>query len=35
MDIDVLPTYDESEVHKTWKDRYSKYIESKAIFDYK
>lgn len=34
MDIDVLPTYDESEVHKTWKDRYSKYIESKAIFDY-
>lgn len=34
MDLDSLPLYDESPAHKLWKEKYSQYIESKAIFDY-
>ncbi len=31
--LDGLSNYDKSELHKRWKDNYSKYILSKAIFD--
>lgn len=34
MNKEVLPMYDESAVHKKWKQDYSEYIESKAIFDF-
>jgi len=29
-----LDNYDKSSLHKAWKDNYSSYIFSKAIFDY-
>lgn len=34
MELDSLPLYDESIVNKLWKEKFSPYIESKAIFDY-
>lgn len=34
MDRDYLPVWDDSNVHKLWKDKYGSYILSKAIFDY-
>lgn len=33
MDENILETYDKSLPHHEWKTKYSKYIESKAIFD--
>ncbi len=33
MDPEVLPVYDHCEAHKYWKENYSKFIQSKAIFD--
>ena len=33
MDESALERYDQSIAHKKWKECYSKYIESKAIFD--
>lgn len=34
MEKEALPVYDTSEAHLLWKRNYSKYIESKAIFDF-
>ena len=34
MNKDVLEEYDNSLIHKTWKQDYGKYIEKKAIFGY-
>lgn len=34
MTPEALPVYDDSEIHKTWKRDYGKYLEKKAIFDY-
>ena len=34
MDKEVLPIYDESEPHHEWKEKYGKFVENKAIFDY-
>ena len=34
MDKEVLPIYDESEPHKEWKEKFGKYTENKAIFDF-
>ena len=34
MDKSILLVYDECSVHKTWKEKYGKYIDKKAIFDY-
>ena len=33
MDKKALAIYDDSYPHKLWKEKYSSYIESKAIFD--
>ena len=35
MDKDVLPIYDTSDPHLEWKEKYGKYVEKKAIFDFK
>ena len=34
MDKAVLETYDKSEPHHEWKEKYGKFVENKAIFDY-
>ena len=34
MDKNFLPVYDESEQHKEWKQKFGKFVENKAIFDY-
>ena len=34
MDKEILPIYDESESHYEWKEKYSKFVENKAIFDF-
>ena len=34
MDKDFLPIYDESEPHHEWKEKYGKFVENKAIFDF-
>ena len=34
MDKEILPVYDESEQHKEWKQKFGKYVENKAIFDF-
>ncbi len=34
MDKSVLPIYDESRPHHEWKEKYGKFVEKKAIFDY-
>ena len=34
MEKESLPIYDDCEIHHTWKANFSKYIKSKAIFDY-
>ncbi len=34
MNKDYLSLYNECSQHKEWKDRYTKYIDKKAIFDY-
>lgn len=33
MEKESLPLYDVSEPHKEWKEKFSKYIETKTIFD--
>ena len=34
MDKDFLPIYDESEPHHEWKEKFGKFVENKAIFDF-
>ena len=34
MDKDILPIYDDSEPHHEWKEKYGKFVENKAIFDF-
>ena len=34
MDKDVLPIYDTSAPHLEWKEKYGKFVEKKAIFDF-
>lgn len=34
MEKDFLPTYDSSEPHHEWKEKYGKFVENKAIFDF-
>ena len=34
MDKEVLPAYDESVPHLEWKEKYGKFVENKAIFDF-
>ena len=34
MDKSVLPIYDDSEPHHEWKEKYGKFVENKAIFDF-
>ena len=34
MDKEFLPVYDESEQHKEWKQKFGKFVENKAIFDF-
>lgn len=34
MDKEVLPAYDESAPHLEWKEKYGKFVENKAIFDF-
>ena len=34
MDKAVLPVYDTSAPHLEWKEKYGKYVENKAIFDF-
>ena len=34
MDKDFLPVYDESEPHHEWKQKFGKFLENKAIFDF-
>ena len=34
MDKEFLPFYDESESHHEWKEKYAKFVENKAIFDF-
>ncbi len=34
MDIENLPTWDNSQLHKTWKEEFGSLIEKKCIFDY-
>ena len=34
MDKEVLPVYDESAPHREWKEKYGKFLENKAIFDF-
>lgn len=33
MEMDSLPLFDSSDIHKNWKEQYSQYLESKTIFD--
>lgn len=33
MTPDALPVYEKSEYHNEWKEKYGRFIESKAIFD--
>lgn len=33
MESEALPAYDRSDPHLTWKEKYSGFIASKAIFD--
>ena len=33
MEKEFLPTYDSSESHREWKEKYGKFVENKAIFD--
>lgn len=34
MEKSVLPIYDESEPHRLWKEKYGKFVEKKAVFDF-
>lgn len=34
LDKEVLPVYDESNPHHEWKEKYGKFVENKAIFDF-
>ena len=34
MDREILPIYDASEPHHEWKEKYGKFVEKKAIFDF-
>jgi hypothetical protein len=34
MDKEILPIYDESEPHHEWKEKFGKFVENKAIFDF-
>ena len=34
MEKNFLPTYDSSIPHHEWKEKYGKYVENKAIFDF-
>lgn len=34
MDKEVLPIYDKSAPHLEWKEKYGKFVENKAIFDF-
>ena len=34
MDKSVLTIYDDSEPHHEWKEKYGKFVENKAIFDF-
>lgn len=34
MNKESLALFDHSEIHSIWKETYSKYIQSKVIFDY-
>lgn len=34
MEKEFLPIYDESEPHSEWKQKFGKYVENKAIFDF-
>ena len=34
MEKDFLSTYDESAPHLEWKEKYGKFVENKAIFDF-
>ena len=34
MDKAVLPIYDKSAPHLEWKEKYGKFVEKKAIFDF-
>ena len=33
MEKEFLSTYDQSEPHHEWKEKYGKFVENKAIFD--
>lgn len=33
MDKEFLPSYDSSEPHHEWKEKFGKFVENKAIFD--
>lgn len=33
MEAEALPRWDESALHRTWKERYGRLVEKKAIFD--
>ena len=34
MDREILSIYDASEPHHEWKEKYGKFVEKKAIFDF-
>lgn len=34
MNKEILPIYDASEPHHEWKEKYGKFVENKAIFDF-
>ena len=34
MDKEFLPVYDDSEPHHEWKEKFGKFVENKAIFDF-
>lgn len=34
MDKEALPAYNASKCHHDWKEKYARFIEKKAIFDY-
>ena len=34
MEKSVLTIYDESEPHHIWKEKYGKFVEKKAVFDF-
>ena len=34
MEKEILPIYDESEPHHEWKEKFGKFVENKAIFDF-